>query len=101
MAALAEQMSRARSAMTTKCLGTKWLVTASAGLMLIGLYSQWRNVSERQERLSELIRDSGGSRADRIADLALQFPDQLLLTAFLTGFMVALALSQWIGKERS
>lgn len=89
-------MSRARSATTTK-----WLVTASAGLMLIGLYSQWRNASERQERLSGLIRDSGGSRADRIADLASQFPDQLLLTAFLAGFMVALALSQWIGKERS
>lgn len=81
--------------------GTKWLVTASACLMLTGLYWQWRNASERQERLSELIRDSGASRADRIADLAAQFPDQLLLTAFLTGVMVALALSYWIGKERS
>lgn len=80
---------------------TKWLVTASACLMLAGLYWQWRNASERQERLSELIRDSGGSTAEPIADLASQFPDQLLLTAFLTGFMVALALSYWIGKERS
>lgn len=89
-------MSRARSATTTK-----WLVTASAGLMLIGLYSQWRNASQRQERLSGLIRSIGGSRAEPIADLASQFPNQLLLTAFLTGFMVALALSHWIGKERS
>ncbi|OGN44199.1 MAG: hypothetical protein A2623_03860 [Caulobacterales bacterium RIFCSPHIGHO2_01_FULL_70_19] len=63
----------------------------------------WRNrgqENERQAQVVELVGNLPVVDSDRIGALILRSPDGLLMSALLTGFMIALALAHWSGNQR-
>lgn len=84
-------------------IGSRWRPLLLSACALVLSANLWRNrgqENERQAQVVELVGNLPVVDSDRIGALILRSPDGLLMSALLTGFMIALALAHWPGNQR-